>query len=873
MFSSCKYIVNNCLLFCCLFLLTSCEDKVESVSAQSPAAPEDIVSGFIVDYFYDLENESIDAKFLHYRKAEGQWSNTISDTTKIDVTRDTINFKTYNEFRLKVPESEIQSYNEYVRFDETRGGECLSEDGSCIDIDFRNSQGKHFVIDNLSEPVLEDDGSEDGSDANWQGFSTVASGCISPENDGVGNDAAEKGSPYACLGLEQSGEYEIFSHQFTSIEKIVWDVNVTPQRYKTYLDTTFIHYEDPDDLDSDFTQSQWEYSSVDVVLGQDTPVYTYDSLIYMANINNFISPDTGIFYLDTLEFIKTNFEYTSEDIEIFQEFTFNDMNALGQDSMMYRISTDCNQNGLVDLAEPMNNDFNSDGDMIDILDESVLQQNYCGDAGLDDICYEFTDLGNGVKDEAELYYDLNSNGQYDAASEFGAEPFEDLNCNGVYDDAESNFLDYDDDGSYDGVFDESLVGVDYCGLVDGSADGDTNDICFEWVDSGNGIWDADEEDDGSSLGSKVSSVPSAILFDHSTTPPSPVIEIDEFTQVQRADGTVYNPIDITTILDSVYQYIPKVDSVVTIFSNEVITHFAPDSLKDLEYIITKTNTALPSGLGYNINEYSYNIFNTENHIKELKNPSFFLPYGFYETPEAIADGFWFDECRDTLEVFLWAKDGMITTADGSLFGIDTLIVNEDSDCDGDGLSDNNGNGDYNIEIEYDVEHLDSVMVKMRKVLTNDDGLCLGTLLHSNLEPLTVSNPEDCFDVIDGIGAAALDTMVTDCFKITKTLTMTYIGSGVEYGEKVTMWLARDLGIVKNYLDIRWSEPFWSDGEQWKPYSRWELVELRNAGSNGLDRFARKRKVSYDDFKDMIEFDGDPYERRRTAGLHRVRIQN
>ena len=55
----------------------------------------------------------------------------------------------------------------------------------------------------------------------------------------------------------------------------------------------------------------------------------------------------------------------------------------------------------------------------------------------------------------------------------------------------------------------------------------------------------------------------------------------------------------------------------------------------------------------------------------MKNPSFFLPYGFYETPEAIADGFWFDECRDTLEVFLWAENGMITTADGNLFAIDT----------------------------------------------------------------------------------------------------------------------------------------------------------------------------------------------------------
>ena len=167
------------------------------------------------------------------------------------------------------------------------------------------------------------------------------------------------------------------------------------------------------------------------------------------------------------------------------------------------------------------------------------------------------------------------------------------------------------------------------------------------------------------------------------------------------------------------------------------------------------------------------------------------------------------------------------------------------------------------------------MVKMRKVLTDETGLCLGGLLHAALSPLVVSNPEDCYLIPTegGIGAAALDTLITDVFKVTKTLTMTYIGSGVEYGERTTMWLARDLGIVKSYLDIRWSEPFWVDGEQWKPYSRWELLELRDVNDDGLGRFAGKRRVSYDDFKNLMEFNGEPFERRRTAGLHRIKINH
>ena len=138
----------------------------------------------------------------------------------------------------------------------------------------------------------------------------------------------------------------------------------------------------------------------------------------MVNINDFISLDTGIFYLDTLEFIKSNFLYTSQDIEIFQEFTFDNMQSLSLDSSIYRIPTDCNQNGEWDTAEPMIEDYNLDGDMIDILDEAALGQNYCGSDAQIDICYEFSDLGNGVIDDAELYYDLNGNGQYDFGESF-----------------------------------------------------------------------------------------------------------------------------------------------------------------------------------------------------------------------------------------------------------------------------------------------------------------------------------------------------------------------------------------------------------------------------------------------------------------------
>ena len=52
-----------------------------------------------------------------------------------------------------------------------------------------------------------------------------------------------------------------------------------------------------------------------------------------------------------------------------------------------------------------------------------------------------------------------------------------------------------------------------------------------------------------------------------------------------------------------------------------------------------------------------------------------------------------------------------------------------------------------------------------------------------------------------------------------------------------------------------------------------LIEKIDGDSdNGLGRFAGKRKVSIEDFEDLIEFDNEPFERRRTSGLHRVELK-
>ena len=57
-----------------------------------------------------------------------------------------------------------------------------------------------------------------------------------------------------------------------------------------------------------------------------------------------------------------------------------------------------------------------------------------------------------------------------------------------------------------------------------------------------------------------------------------------------------------------------------------------------------------------------------------------------------------------------------------------------------------------------------------------------------------------------------------CFRVTRIMTMTLIGPGLEYGEKNISWLADGIGIVKDDVYSRWSEPFWASGENWEVYS-------------------------------------------------------
>ena len=107
-----------------------------------------------------------------------------------------------------------------------------------------------------------------------------------------------------------------------------------------------------------------------------------------------------------------------------------------------------------------------------------------------------------------------------------------------------------------------------------------------------------------------------------------------------------------------------------------------------------------------------------------------------------------------------------------------------------------------------------------------------------------------------------------------------IGSGLEFGLRNTIWLGSEgagspLGIVKDQLEIRWSEPYWEEyGSGWTELSRLELFSLKrtNPETSRISRILQPIKhISIHDFTREERFNNDPFLLNPSYGIHRLRI--
>ena len=566
----------------------------------------------------------------------------------------------------------------------------------------------------------------------------------------------------------------ISSSQFKNLESLEWDFEAEPsqQRYR-------------------LRNSEWVQS--------DTMIYyadTFDVSAYRAVVDTpYI--DAGILFVDSSEWKDTNYVFMSSDqVRFIAGFQFI-RQQLNSDSLVFRENTDCNDNGEWDVAEDIIQDYNSDG-KYEILYEYDDQNNngtydngtdtpisdYNGD-GAYGVVYEFDDSGNGVWDVAEIWYDIDGDSIYDLN-----EPYQDRNCNQKWDDEETYT-----DANLNGIYDSGE----------------------EYVDRGNGIFDNSEsftlqDIDGDGVQEKMlftlSDRPDNLLVDWSDpNNPVPKMEINlNDDLVDRWGNTYNNIIESVDFTDVKYKDVGNIDSLVTLFTRKKVGHILENNKEPEDYYITKSEW-VSSNLGIEERKYNYHIFYESDHLNQVVYPSYFLPEGFYFTPNEIEDGFW-QESQLKSEILYYTYNGLLRDGervDTSYYDTTSVAV-------------------YFIEKSYSVNNAE-VTVPASKNKYDDLGgsgfLCL----------------RDSSTVLDESECPAVDTTFTDCFVVTRLVTMTMIGSGVEFGQRTKTWLAKGHGIVKSEVDVRWTEhPYNGDqtyngvpdenNEAWIGLSRIELAEIK-----------------------------------------------
>ena len=470
----------------------------------------------------------------------------------------------------------------------------------------------------------------------------------------------------------------------------------------------------------------------------------------------------------------------------------------------------------------------------------------------------FIDKSNGVPDEpAEYFYDIDSDNEYDLT-----EPFDDRNCNEKWDDEESG-----DEGN--GIWDD----------LETFYDEDNNG---KWND-GDGNWH-----DAEPL-YKISDRMEKFIVDYSNpSNPVPFTMLNDLTSVTLLFGTYsltstegdsihfrYNNFLTEDTVKSKYsQTFHDIDSIVTIYTNKIIEKSVPGIVDD--YYITKTTWFQDIGktsfiedsfdnLEYGDNYgYEYHLFKSAENsdIIKMVHPIYFNYYGYFNTFDQLQLNTWRKESLEE-ETYIYTYDGRLR--DGEYYYQDTTIITDVAD--------------YYIQDLYEVSYGDSVKVPFKKVRYNvtDTGVteCIAeTGDTSNIYvDVIIDPPYNC---------PPADTFLTKTYKITRTKTMTMIGNGVEFGLRNTIWLGsagpdNPLGIVKDQLEIRWSEPYWKEyGSDWKVISRLELSSLRKTEPE-LSRLGRIfqpiKHLSLNKLVDEENFHNEPYIVNSSYGIHTFELQN
>ena len=554
---------------------------------------------------------------------------------------------------------------------------------------------------------------------------------------------------------------------------------------------------------------------------------TFDVKAYWAVVDTPLIED-GFMFVDTAEWNDTSYAFIKEELMTFTnnfEFIRTQMHV---DSLIFRINTDCNDNNDWDLEEEGVADYNGDGDMKDILFELNDNVDYDGDGTLEDFVYEFIDRGNGILDPEETYHDINENGSFDLN-----EPYEDRNCNDRWDAAETADV---GNGRYDDAELFTLKDLD-----------------------GDGV----EEKYLYTIGA----VPKNFLVDWSDPAnPQAMLSVSVGDDLTDRWGNVYQDIiETVSYVDVKRKEIGDIDSLVTLYTHDVVGYIDNNILSPSDYYVTKTevnNNRNPNQHFQNPGpriDYDYQIFSNSDHVNQLIYKNYFLPPGFAGSYDKSNPGFWHKNYLEN-EVYIYTYNGLIRDGEE----LDTAYY------------DTTDIAIYFIEKSFDVQRYDDLVVPAARVnsaFSNGEYTCL--------RDNSIISESEYLDR----GCPNVDTTFTDIFKITQVTNMTMQGSGVEYGQKVYTWLSRGNGIIKSEMYYLWSEnPFGGSneadevdelGRSWNGWSKIELARLDVEKSGNVFRqFTNPAQIiDKNDFGDLPDFDFDPYKKSHQSGFHSINFED
>ncbi|SVB89959.1 uncharacterized protein METZ01_LOCUS242813, partial [marine metagenome] len=199
--------------------------------------------------------------------------------------------------------------------------------------------------------------------------------------------------------------------------------------YNADGDSVDIVFEFSDDNDN----GAWDEGEIkfDYNANGDSAEIIYEWIDDVNNNDQWDEEEDNLF-VDLSEWEKTEEKYASEETRIDRVFYFPSWRRLGGDSLMFRINTDCNDNGIYD-SEAELEVVSAEGCM---ASETFVETDTTDGSG-------YCDRGNGEWDPAEVFIESDDPGDEDYGKQNGWEPFEDRNCNEIWDDAEPKDIGFD----------------------------------------------------------------------------------------------------------------------------------------------------------------------------------------------------------------------------------------------------------------------------------------------------------------------------------------------------------------------------------------------------------------------------------------------